>query len=193
MVWLILGLIGFIGSHMVRVVADDWRTRTRERIGAQRYKQAYSLVSVVSFALMVWGYGLARHYSPVLWTATLVWYHVTAALMLLSMVCLAGFHIKRSHLSVKLHHPMLWSVVLLCAAHLLVNGRIVDVLLFGSLLAWSVVDLVSNYQRDVRDQVAYPEPTVRATVINLVLGLVFYGVFAVYLHDPLIGVYPMVR
>ena len=69
MTLLILGLIGFIGSHMVRVVADDWRTRTRERIGAQRYKAIYSLVSVISFGLMVWGYGSARHDSALLWVA----------------------------------------------------------------------------------------------------------------------------
>jgi len=193
MVWLILGLIGFIGSHLVRVVADDWRTRTRERIGAKRYKAMYSLVSIVSFALVVWGYGHARHDSPVLWAAPLPWYHATAGLMLLSMVCLAGFHIKRSYLSVKLHHPMLWSVVLLCVAHLLVNGRVIDLVLFGSFLLWAVVDLVSNYRRDVRDHVVYPEPNLRATLMNIVLGLVFYGVFAFYLHEPLIGVYPMVR
>ncbi len=193
MVWLILGLVGFIGSHLVRVVADGWRTRTRERIGAQRYKLLYSLVSVLSFALIVWGYGLARQDSPLLWTAPLSWYHATAGLMLLSMVSLAGFHIKRSHLSVKLHHPMLWSVVLLCVAHLLVNGRVVDLVLFGSLLVWAVLDLISNYQRDVRDQIAYPAPQWRATFMNLVLGLVFYGMFAFVLHEPLIGVAPMVR
>lgn len=193
MVWLILGLVGFIGSHMVRVVADDWRTRTRERIGAQRYKLIYSIISVLSFALIVWGYGSARHQSPVLWTAPLPWYHVTAGLMLLSMVSLAGFHVKRSHLSVKLHHPMLWSVVLLCVAHLLVNGRVIDVVLFGSFLVWSVVDLISSYRRDVRDQIAYPAPQWRATIINIVLGVVLYLVFALYLHLLLIGVYPMAR
>ena len=190
---LILGLIGFIGSHMVRVVADDWRTRTRERIGAQRYKAIYSLVSVISFGLMVWGYGSARHDSALLWAAPLGWYHATAGLMLLSMLCLAGFHARRSHLSVKLRHPMLWSVVLLTSAHLLVNGRVIDVVLFGSLLLWSVLTLISCYRRDARDQIVYPEPQTRATVINGVLGVVFYGVFAFFLHMPLIGVYPMVR
>ncbi len=177
MIWLILGLIGFLGSHLVRVAAEDWRTRTRERIGEKRYKLVYSLVSIVSFALVVWGYGLARHDSPVLWVAPRAGYHATAGLMLLSMVSLAGFHAKRSHLSVKLHHPMLWSVVLLCIAHLLVNGR--------------VVDLISSYQRDVRYQIVYPAPQWRATVINLVAGVAFYLVFAFYLHAPLIGVYPI--
>ncbi len=191
MIWLILGLIGFLGSHLVRVAAEDWRTRTRERIGEKRYKLVYSLVSIVSFALVVWGYGLARHDSPVLWVAPRAGYHATAGLMLLSMVSLAGFHAKRSHLSVKLHHPMLWSVVLLCIAHLLVNGRVVDLVLFGSFLVWAVVDLISCYQRDVRDQIVYPAPQWRATVINLVAGVAFYLVFAFYLHYPLIGVYPI--
>ena len=193
MTWLIIGLIGFIGVHMVRVIAEDWRIRTRERVGEQRYKLVYSFISLLSFALMVWGYGSARHESAVLWTAPLAMYHVTSALMLVSMVLLVGFRISRSHLSVKLHHPMLWSVVVLCTAHLLVNGRVIDLVLFGSLLVWSVLDLVSCYGRDVRYQVVYPTPQARATVINLVLGVLFYVVFAVFLHAPLIGVAPLPR
>ena len=189
----ILGLLGFIGTHLVRVVADAWRTRMRERIGAQRYKALYSMVSLISFAAMVWGYGQARHDSPVLWEASVGAYHATAALMLLSMLCLAGFHSPRSHLSVKLRHPMLWGVVVFSIAHLLVNGRVIDVMLFGSWLVWSVWTLISCVRRDQRDQVVYPEPRIRSTVIHGVVGVVLYGVFALWLHLPLIGVYPMLR
>lgn len=188
MTLLILGLIGFIGVHMTRIVAEDWRTATRERIGEKRYKIIYSLISLVSFVLMVWGYGSARYQSSILWAAPQYMYYVTAALMLVSMILLAGFHMRRSHLSVKLHHPMLWSVVVLCTAHLFVNGRVIDLVLFGSLLVWSVLDLISCYQRDVRYQIVYPAPQVRTTVINIVLGLFFYVIFAALLHAPLIGV-----
>lgn len=191
MIWLIIGLIGFIGVHMTRVVAEDWRTATRERIGENRYKLIYSLIALSSFVLMVWGYGSARYQSSVLWIAPQFMYYVTSVLMLASMILLAGFHMKRSHLSVKLHHPMLWSVVLLSAAHLLVNGRVIDLVLFGSLFVWSVLDLISCYQRDVRYKIVYPAPQVRATVINFVLGLLFYAIFAAFLHAPLIGVRAM--
>ena len=191
MTWLVLGLIGFIGAHMTRVVAEDWRTATRARIGANRYKLVYSLVSIASFALLVWGYGSARQQSAVLWVAPLGLYHLMSLLMLASMVLLAGAYVKRSHLSVRLRHPMLWSVVLFSLAHLMVNGRVADLVLFGALLAWSVVDLVSCYRRDARYGITYPVPQLRATVIHGVLGLILFGVFAMVLHAPLIGVSPM--
>lgn len=189
----ILGLIGFLATHLVRVVADDWRTRMRERIGAQRYKAIYSLVSLLAFVLMVWGYGQARHDSPVLWNASLGASHATAGLMLLSMLCLAGSHVKRSLLSVKLRHPMLCSVIVFSVAHLLVNGRVIDVVLFGGLLMWSTLNLISCYRRDQRDQTLYPTPQLRATVLNGVIGVVLYLVFAFFLHLPLIGVAPLGR
>ncbi|MFK8076597.1 MAG: NnrU family protein [Granulosicoccus sp.] len=188
---LILGLIGFISVHMIRVIGEDWRTAMLERIGNKRFKMLYSIISLVSFALMVWGYAIARQKSSILWQAPAIGFYLTAVLMLLSMVLLAGFHMQRSHLSVKLRHPMLWSVVLLCVAHLLVNGRAIDALLFGSLLVWSVLCLISCYRRDARYQVEYPSPVLRTTFLNLALGVVFYAVFTFLLHAPLIGVSPI--
>ncbi len=191
MIELMLGLVLFIGPHSVRIVADEWRSHTRERIGASRYKLVYGLVSWGGFVLMIWGYGQARMDSSVLWVAPKGLYHATAGLMLISMILLIGFHFRRSAISVKVHHPMLWSVVVLCAAHLLVNGRVADLVLFGSLGAWAALDLISCYWRDVRDGATYPQATVKATALNVVLGIVFYGVFAFFLHQPLIGVRPM--
>ncbi len=191
MLWMLIGLTGFIASHLVRVVAEHWRTKMVQLLGAKNYKRIYSLITLVSLVLIIWGYGTARHESPLLWTMPLHVYPLTAVLMLLSMICLAGFHIAQSHLSVKLRHPMLWSVVLLCSAHLIVNGRLIDALLFGSLLVWSVVDLISCYKRDRQKLMQYPQAQTLATVWNLLMGFVFYGVFAFFLHRPLIGVSPI--
>lgn len=191
MAGLILGLVLFIGTHSVRIVADDWRSHVRQSMGAGRYKAIYSVLTVIGFALMVWGYGQARMDSTLLWAAPMGLYHATAGLMLVSMILLMGFHFGRSAISVKVHHPMLWSVVVLCSAHLLVNGRVADLVLFGSLGVWAVLDLISCYWRDVRDGVTYPKATTKATVLNLVSGVVAYGVFAFFLHEPLIGVRPV--
>jgi uncharacterized membrane protein len=188
---LVLGLLVFLGLHSVRIFADDWRTRSRERWGAQRYKLAYSVVSAVSFALIVWGYGQARMSSPNLWLAPVGMYHATAGLMLISMVLLAGFHSARSHISVAVRHPMLWSVVVLAGAHLLPNGRVADVVLFGSFGVWAILDLLSCYARDRKNQMVYPQPVLRKTVIHVVIGVIFYGVFAFVLHAMLIGVSPI--
>ena len=188
---LVLGLVLFLGLHSVRIFADDWRTRTRQRWGEQRYKLIYSLLSVLGFALIVWGYGQARASSPLLWVAPLAAYHATAGLMLISMVLLAGFHTPRSHISVAVRHPMLWSIIVLTGAHLLCNGRLADVVLFGSFGLWAVLDLLSCYARDRKNQTAYPRGDWRKTAINVVAGLVLYGVFAFVLHALLIGVSPM--
>lgn len=191
MTWLIVGLVVFLGIHMTRVVAEDWRMRMIQRVGAQTWKRTYSAISFVSLAAIIYGFAVARADSAVLWVAPKALVPVTAALMLASMILLAGFHVKRSHVSTISHHPMLWSVVVLSAAHLLVNGRVVDALLFGAFLVWSVVDLISCYGRDARYGVAYPQPEARATLINLAMGVAFFAVFAGFLHKLLIGVSPI--
>jgi uncharacterized membrane protein len=188
---LVLGLIVFLGLHSLRIVADDWRTRTRERIGAKPFKMAYSLISVLSFALIVWGYGQARTDSEMVWIAPRGMYHAAAGLMLISMILLAGFHSKASHISVVTRHPMLWSVIIFAGAHLLPNGRVADIVLFGSFGVWAILDLLSCYARDRKNQTVYPQPVLRKTVINIVAGVVFYGVFAFALHAMLIGVSPI--
>ena len=187
---LVLGLVLFLGLHSVRIFADDWRTRTRERIGANRFKLLYSLFSLLGFVLLVWGYGQARMNSPVLWAAPLGMYHAAAGLMLISMVFLAGSHSKTSHISVAVRHPMLWGVIVFAAAHLLPNGRVADVVLFGSFAVWAIIDLLSCYARDRKNNTVYPQPVLRKTVINVLAGVVFYAVFAFFLHAILIGVSP---
>lgn len=188
---LLLGLILFIGTHSVRIVADDWRTRTRQRIGANRYKAIYSVLTTLGFVLLVWGYGQARHDSRLLWVAPAGLYHATAGLMLVAIMMLMGAHFKRSAISVKLRHPMLWSVVVFSAAHLLVNGRVADAVLLGALGAWGLANLISCYLRDVVQGTTYPSPTLKATVLNLIAGAVVYVGFAFWLHEPLIGVRPI--
>ena len=178
---LILGLFGFISVHMIRVVNEGWRTSFINRFGEKRYKAVYSLISILSFAMMVWGYAITRD-SALFWHAPVMAYIMAAIMMLLSMLLLAGFHIRKSHLSVMLRHPMLWSVILLCAAHLLVNGRVNDILLFGSILVWSCLNLISCYGRDKTYSITYPKPTISATLINITLGLAFFGIFTFFLH-----------
>lgn len=188
---LIIGLLGFIASHMIRVVADDWRGQVIANIGENRYKLLFSLVSLASLTAIIFGYAAARGDSLVLWAAPAFLYSATSLLMLVSMIMLAGFPIRRSHLSIWLRHPMLWSVVVFCGAHLLSNGRLVDGVLFGSLFVWSVIDLLSCYKRDRANPPAPTTPTIAATLLHIGLGIAFFVVFAIYLHEPLIGVSPI--
>jgi uncharacterized membrane protein len=187
---LVLGLILFLGVHSVRIFADPWRTRTITARGEKFYKGLYTLVSLAGFALIVWGYGLARHNPVVLWNPPRGMNHLAALLMLFSFVLLVAAYVPRNAIKAKLHHPMILGVKVWALAHLLANGMLADVVLFGAFLVWAVFDFRAARQRDRAGNVQYAAGTAKGTTIAVVVGLVAYAVFAVWLHGPLIGVRP---
>ena len=187
---LVLGLILFLGVHSVRIFADPWRTRTITARGEKFYKGLYTLVSLAGFALIVWGYGLARQNPVVLWNPPRGMNHLAALLMLFSFVLLVAAYVPRNAIKAKLHHPMVLGVKVWALAHLLANGMLADVVLFGAFLVWAVFDFRAARQRDRAGNVQYAAGTAKGTTIAVVVGLVAYAVFAVWLHGPLIGVRP---
>jgi uncharacterized membrane protein len=188
---LILGLVIFLGLHSTRVISESGRERAIARIGEGPWKGIYSLASVIGFVLIVWGFARARYDAPQLWTPPAGARHITMLLMLVALVLLASSHFKRSHIAVIVHHPMLWSVLLWSAGHLLANGSAADLVLFGAFLVWSAVDLVSSYARDRRNAVVYPAPRLPATGGAVVVGLVLYAALLGGLHLWLFGVSPL--
>ena len=76
---LILGLLVFLGAHSMRIVADDWRTAQRKRLGENAWKGIYSVVSLAGFGLIVWGFGLARQQPVVLWVPPTAMRHVAVS------------------------------------------------------------------------------------------------------------------
>jgi uncharacterized membrane protein len=188
---LVLGLIIFLGLHSIRIFAESGRERAIARLGEGPWKGIYSLLSAIGFVLIVWGFAQARFTAPPLWTPIPGARHITITLMLVSMVLLAAYLFKRSHITAWVHHPMVWSVALFGLAHLIANGSAADVVLFGAFLVWAAVDLVSSYARDRRDGVVYPEPNWSATFGAVVVGLAFWAVMAFFLHYWLFGVAPL--
>ena len=187
---LVLGLVLFLGVHSLRIFANEWRTRTISARGEKFYKGLYTLVSLAGFALIVWGYGLARHDPVVLWNPPRGMNHLAALLMLFSFVLLVAAYVPRNAIKAKLHHPMILGVKVWALAHLLANGMLADVVLFGAFLVWAVFDFRAARQRDRAGNVQYAAGTAKGTTIAVVVGLVAYGVFAVWLHGPLSGVRP---
>lgn len=185
---LIAGLIIFLGLHSVRIVADGWRSRKLAQWGEGAWKGVYSVLSVVGFALIVWGYGQARLQTVVLWVPPVATRHIAATLMLFAMILLVAAYVPGNAIKAKLHHPMILGVKTWALAHLLANGNLADVLLFGSFLAWAVVDFISSRKRDRAAGTVYPAGKTLPTVITVVLGLVVYGAFVLVLHKWLIGV-----
>ena len=190
MIYLILGLVVFLGVHSVRMVADGWRTRTRARIGDGAYKGVYSLASVLGFALIVWGFGVARQQPVQLWSPPVAMRHVAALLTLFSFVLLAAAYVPGNGIKARLHHPMVLGVKVWALAHLLANGTLAHAVLFGSFLAWAVWNFIASRKRDRGDGVPYPPGRAGATVLTVVAGLVAWAVFALLLHGWLIGVKP---
>jgi uncharacterized membrane protein len=117
--------------------------------------------------------------------------HITMLLMLVALILFASSLFKRSHTAVWTHHPMVWSVLLWSAGHLIANGSVADVVLFGAFLIWSIADLVSAYARDRRNAVVYPAPELGATAGAVVVGLAAYALLIGGLHLWLFGVSPL--
>jgi uncharacterized membrane protein len=188
MTYLILGLILFLAVHSVRIVADDWRMRTIARIGALPWRGLYSLLSLAGFVLLVWGYGQARMSSVVLYDPPAFMRHVTGLLMLVSLVLIAAAYVPGNHIKAALGHPMLLGVKLWAFAHLLANGRLADVILFGAFLAWAVVDFIAARRRDRAADTVYAAGQGTRTLLTVLAGAGAWVALAFGLHRWMIGV-----
>ena len=186
----LLGLVLFLGVHSTRIVAEGWRGAQIARLGERGWKGLYSLASIVGFVLLVWGYGAARQQAVVLWTPPLWTRHLAAAAMLVSFVLLAAAYVPRNGIKARLHHPMLLGIKVWALAHLVANGSLADMLLFGAFLAWAVLCYRAARQRDRAAQVVYPPGTGAGTATAVGAGLVAWVLFAFWLHGLLIGVRP---
>jgi uncharacterized membrane protein len=190
MTLLVLGLLIFLGTHSTRIVADDWRTVTIAGVGEKRWKAIYSLLSIAGFVLIVIGYGAARQ-SPVVLYVPPVWTrHLAALLTIPAFVLLVAAYVPGNAIKRAVCHPMVAGVKLWALAHLLANGTLADVLLFGGFLVWAVFSFTAARRRDRRAGVTYPAGPGARTVITVVVGLLAWAAFAFALHRPLIGVAP---
>ena len=187
---LILGLILFLGTHSLRIFADDWRGRQVARLGEQRWKGIYSLVSLAGFALLVWGYGMARAEPVLLWSPPVWTRHLAALLTIPAFILLVAAYVPGTRIKAAVGHPMVLGVKTWAFSHLIANGTLADVLLFGSFLVWAVVDYRSAKARDRAAGTRYVTGPVSRDILAVVIGLVAWAAFALWLHGMLIGVRP---
>lgn len=180
----------FLGVHSVRIVADPWRARTVARVGEGPWKIAYSLVALAGLVLIVWGYGQARMAPVVIWTPPVWTRHVAALLVLPAFILIAAGNMRGTRIKARLGHPMVLGTKLWAFAHLIANGMLADVLLFGSFLAWAIVDYASARRRDRAAGTVYRPGSARGDVLAIVAGTVAWYVFGFWLYGPLIGVRP---
>lgn len=189
MTTLILGIVLFFGIHSVSLIALPMRDRLAAR-SEWGWKGVYSLVSLAGLVLIIIGYAQARLEPVVLYTAPAWLYAIVPILLLPTFVLLVAPYFPGA-ISARTRHPQLIAVKLWAVSHLLVNGTLADVLLFGSFLVWAGAVRFSLKRRPKRDVPAVP--TSRANdLIALGLGLALYALFALWLHQKWFGMDPLV-
>jgi len=186
---LIAGLAIFLGIHSVAMVAPEMRGTLVRRMGEGAWKGSYALISALGFVLIVYGFGLARQSPVVLYTPPHWIRHVTFLLMLpVFPLALAAYLPGRIKAAAK--HPLLAAVKFWALAHLLANGTLADVLLFGGFLTWAVLDRISLKRRPPQTPRTVPAGRFN-DAIAIVLGLVLYALFIGWAHVRLFGVSPL--
>jgi uncharacterized membrane protein len=185
---LMLGLLLFFGIHSISIVAPATRDRWAASLGANAWRGLYSLLSLAGFVLLIYGYRAARH-SPELLYIPPHWMHPITLLVMLPVFPLLLASGLPGRIKAAVGHPMLTAVMLWSFAHLLVNGRLADVLLFGGFLLWSVADRLSFLRRIERSLKTAP-PGRWNDLIAVAVGLGIHAAVLLWLHALIFGVKP---
>ena len=188
---LVLGLVLFLGVHSVRIFAESWRTRQIARLGEKGWKGAYSVVSAVGLVLIIWGYGIARRDPVVLWAPPVWAPHLAALLTLIAFIFFLAAYVPGNHFKAWVKHPQALSVGFWAFAHLLANGTLADVLLFGGFLGWAVADRISLKRRSTPQLPRSAPPRSWNDALAVTLGVAIYALFIGWAHLRLFGVSPL--
>lgn len=189
MIWLILGIVLFLGIHSLRMVAPRWRDDFLARRGEGAWKGLYSIISVVGLILLIWGYGQARMsaiviYQPPFWIA-----HLSALLMWISLVILMASQLPAGRMKQLLKHPMVTAVIIWALAHLAANGDLASVLLFGSFLIWGVWNRIAVSRRPAP---VFAKVSILWDIAAGIIGSALFVWFVAQLHEYLFGIAPLV-
>ena len=192
MALLILGIVLFLGLHLIRVVAPGLRTSLIASLGEGGWKIAYSIASIVALIVLIYGFGQARDMTPI-WSPPFWMSHITILLMLFAMICLAVSLLPAGYIAVKTKHPIVLSVKIWALAHLLSNGDGAAILLFAAFLAWGVILRISLKRRERAGEITLrPFVSAKYDLYAIVIGAVVWALIIWKLHAWIIGVSPLV-
>jgi len=184
---MILGLALFLGVHLLTILRPR-RAALIASLGENGYKGLYSLVSLIGLALIVYGFSRYRQgewidvWFPPVWTR-----HLAALLVLPAIVMFVASYV-RGNIYLKLKHPMLAGVKLWALAHLMANGDLGSIILFGSILAWAVFDRISLKRRADPGAPPIPNGGTRNDVIAIAGGVAVYLALGLWFHPYVIGI-----
>ncbi|MGY5801020.1 NnrU family protein [Rhizobium sp. LEGMi12c] len=192
MALLILGIVLFLGLHLIRVVAPGLRTSLIASLGEGGWKIAYSIASIIALIVLIYGFGQARDMTPI-WSPPFWMSHITILLMLFAMICLIASLLPAGHIAVRTKHPMVLSVKIWALAHLLSNGDGAAILLFAAFLAWGVILRISLKRRERAGEITLrPFISAKYDLYAVVIGVIVWALIIWKLHAWIIGVSPLV-
>jgi uncharacterized membrane protein len=184
---MILGLVLFLGVHTV-TTQRNLRAQMIASWGEGGYKIGYALLSAAGLALIVWGFSWYRATGWIdVWYPPKAFKHITLALMLPAVILVVASYI-RGRIYTTLKHPMLAGIKLWAAAHLLANGDLGSIILFGSFLGWAVFDRISLKHRADAGAPPIPVGGIGNDLIAVAVGVVAYLALAFAFHPVVIGV-----
>ncbi|MBB4566062.1 NnrU family protein [Rhizobium leucaenae] len=189
---LILGIILFLGIHLIRVVIPDFRRSMIASLGESGWRIGYSIVSILTLILLIYGFGQARDSTPI-WSPPFWMSHITILLMLFALICLVASLLPAGYIAVRTKHPMVLSVKIWAFAHLLSNGDGAAMLLFAAFLAWGVIVRISLKRRERAGEISLrPFVSAKYDLYAIIIGIVVWGLIIWKLHEWIIGVSPLV-
>jgi uncharacterized membrane protein len=185
----IIGLVLFLGVHAMRVVAPGLRSSLIASMGANAFRGVYSVVVLLSLCLLIYGFGLARQETGILYDPPFFLRHVTMLLMAIAMIVLAAGFLPSGYIATYAKHPQILAIKIWALAHLLVNGETAQVILFAGFLAWGVIMRIAYKRRARRGEIS--ERVYKSWAYDVAavgIGLAVYGLIVWKLHAALIGV-----
>lgn len=185
MILLIAGLVVWFLTHWALIAMPQRRTALIEKLGEVPYKGAYALVTLGSVVLMVIGYQNAPYID--VWTPPSFLLHLNNLLMVAALIFFVGGNIPGG-VGTKIRHPQLTAAKTWAVSHLMVNGDLASILLFGAILAWAVMALIASNKRDGKPPLKGPT-TAQGMVVNVAVGIILFAVVG-WIHGSLLGVWP---
>ena len=184
---LIMGIILFFGVHSISIFARPLRDSLAQR-SALGWKLVYTLISIGGIMLIVNGYADLRQDPVILYTSPTWLRHLSSLLILPVFILFIASYVP-SNIKSRIKHPQLIAVKLWALGHLMVNGSVSDLILFGSFLVWAIAQIISMKRRQPAPSDVVVHSKVNDAIV-IVVGLVAFVAFAKYAHYPLIGVAP---
>lgn len=188
---LVVGLLVFVAVHSLGLFVPQLQQNFTAKHGKLAWRGIHSVFSLLSLVAIIWAYGMCRADPTFIWNPPVWTRHIALTFNLLMVILLTSSYIPNNHIKAKIGHPMYAAIKIWAFAHLLANGRLSDILLFGAFLIWAIMGFVINRKRDRLLEKSYGAGTLKGTVTVLVVALLVYFLIVKYLHVLAIGVSPI--